>query len=249
MSKRALYIEGQTEPFQISRAKIEDFVRCPRCFVLEVKHGVKKPQSPPFTLNMAVDGQLKKEFDHYRKLAAVPPVIAAAGLDLIPFSHPDLDTWRSNFKGIRFATDDFLVTGAVDDVWVNKAGELVVVDYKATGRQSPVTELGVGGFYDSYRRQIEVYQWLLLMNGFNVSSTGYWLYVTATQTQPAFEGALHFESNLIAHEADIRWVTEVLREIKINLDDPALPFSGEDCDVCRFAQDRNKIMAKFDSAI
>ena len=245
MAKRALYLERQTEPFQISRAKIEDFVRCPRCFVLDVKHGVKKPSSPPFTLNMAVDNQLKKEFDDYRRIAAVPPVVAAAGLDFVPFSHPDIDTWRATLKGIRFTTEDFIVTGAVDDVWINKAGELIIVDYKATGRRLAVKELGVGGFYDSYRRQMEIYQWLFTMNGFNVSSTGYWLYVTATQTQNVFDGALHFESNLISYVGDTRWISGVLHDIKSTMDNSELPPSGDDCDVCRFTHERNRIVAGF----
>ena len=248
MAKRALYLERQTEPFQISRAKIEDFVRCPRCFVLDVKHGVKKPSSPPFTLNMAVDNQLKKEFDDYRRIAAVPPVVAAAGLDFVPFSHPDIDIWRATLKGIRFTTEDFIVTGAVDDVWINKAGELIIVDYKATGRRLAVKELGVGGFYDSYRRQMEIYQWLFTMNGFNVSSTGYWLYVTATQTQQTFDSALHFESNLISYVGDTRWISGVLHDIKSTLDNPDLPFGSQDCDVCRFARDRAEALEQLDAA-
>jgi len=214
MAKRATYKQYQTEPFQISRSKIEDFVRCPRCFVLDRKHGVSRPSSPPFTINTAVDTQLKKEFDIHREAGTVHPVVAAAGLNLVPFKHPKMDEWRENFQGIRHTTQDFVVTGAVDDIWVNEAGELVVVDYKATSRAEPVTELGEGGFYDSYRRQMEIYQWLLRKNGFKVSSTGYWLYETATKKADSFDGVLHFEAALIAYEGNTDWIEPTLAEMK-----------------------------------
>lgn len=246
MAKRSPYKQYQTEPFQISRAKIEEFVRCPRCFVLEAKHALKKPSSPPFTINTAVDTQLKKEFDIHREAGTVHPVVAAAGLNLIPFKHPKMDEWRENFKGIRHTTDDFLIAGAVDDIWVNEAGELVVVDYKATSRAEAVTELGEGGFYDGYRRQMEIYQWLLRQNGFNVSSTGYWLYETATKKADTFDGVLHFEAALIAYEGNTDWIESTLYQMKDALDDVELPWSGDDCDLCRYALERNRVLVKFE---
>ena len=243
MPKSPLYVPGQEEPFKISRAKIEDFIRCPRCFVLDSKHGVKRPQSIPFTLNNAVDSLLKKEFDLYRATAEVPPIVAAAGLDLVPFSHPELDKWRANFTGIRYTTPDgrFLITGAVDDIWVDRKGVLTVVDYKATGRAEAVKVLGEGGFYNSYRRQLEVYQWLLRKNGFEVSDTAYWLYTTATQKQDGFHNELKFESNLVSHQGSDHWIEGVLDDIYANLNEPEIAGPGDDCDLCRFFEDRANV--------
>ena len=245
MAKTKLYDSASTEPFRISRSKIENFIRCPRCFVLNVKHGLKDIASPPFTINTAVDAALKSEFDGYRETQTVPPVIEAAGLNLVPFKHENMDVWRSNFKGVQFDTDDFQVFGAVDDIWVNEAGELIVADYKATSRKEAVTELGEGGFYDSYRRQMEVYQWLLRKNGFKVSNTGYWLYVTATKDQETFNGTLHFEQNLIAYEGDDSWIESTLDEIKQTLDENWLPESGHDCDTCRYVKQRNQMLLTY----
>jgi hypothetical protein len=240
MAKSKLYVPGDSEAFRLSRTKIEEFVRCPRCFVLGVKHGVKKPGGVPFTLNVAVDNQMKKEFDIYREKQEVHPIVAAAGLDLVPFQHPNMDLWRSNFKGVEAVTDDnrFTIFGAVDDIWVDSKGVLYVVDYKATGRQQAVTELGEGGFYDGYRRQMEVYQWLLRKNGFEVSNTGYWVYVTATQKQPTFENTLHFEANLVAYEGNSSWIESTLESIYANLNEPEVAGPGEDCDVCQFFDQR-----------
>jgi hypothetical protein len=240
MPKAALYVPGQTDPFKLSRAKIEDFIRCPRCFVLEVKHGVKKPGGVPFTLNNAVDNQLKKEFDIYRAKGEPHPIALGSGLELIPFSHPELDTWRENFKGLRFTTSDdkFTITGAVDDIWVDSEGILTVVDYKATGRREAVTVLGEGGFYDGYRRQLEIYQWLLRKSGFKVSDTGYWVYVTATQKQDRFDNTLHFESNLVSYKGESSWIEPTLESIYANLNEPEVPGPAADCDYCIFFEAR-----------
>jgi len=240
MARSPQYVLGQTEPFKLSRAKIEEYIRCPRCFVLDVRQGIKKPGGVPFTLNVAVDNQMKKEFDQYRASAEPHPIVEFNGLELVPFQHPDLDVWRNNFKGVTATSDNgaFLITGAVDDVWVDAEGQLYVVDYKATGRQQAVTELGEGGFYDGYRRQMEIYQWLLRKNGFKVSDTGFWVYVTATQKQDSFENTLHFESNLISYAGSTDWIDSKLAEIKEALDWAEVPPPGDDCDVCRFFESR-----------
>jgi hypothetical protein len=183
---------------------------------------------------------MKKEFDLYRSKGEPHPLVAAAGLDLVPFSHPDIDLWRNNFKGVSHKTEEgrFEIYGAVDDIWVDSKGVLYVVDYKATGRQQAVTELGTGGFYDGYRRQMEVYQWLLRKNGFEVSNTGYWVYVTATQKQDSFENTLHFESNLVSYEGNTHWIEATLDSIFVNLNEPEVAGPGDDCDVCQFFDQR-----------
>jgi ATP-dependent exoDNAse (exonuclease V) beta subunit len=55
-------------------------------------------------------------------------------IDAIPFAHPELEKWRTNFTGVQalHKPTNMLVTGAVDDLWENARGELIVVDYKST---------------------------------------------------------------------------------------------------------------------
>jgi hypothetical protein len=129
----------------------------------------------------------------------------------------------------------------VDDLWVDRNGVLTVVDYKATGRAEAVKALGEGGFYDSYRRQLEVYQWLLRRNGFQVADTAYWLYTTATQKQDGFQDELKFESNLVSHQGSDDWIDGVLDDIYANLNEPEIAAPGNDCDLCRFFEDRANV--------
>ena len=52
-------------------------------------------------------------------------------------------SWRRNFGGVRYLHEPtgLLVTGAIDDLWVNKKGEYMIVDYKATAKDEAVKAL------------------------------------------------------------------------------------------------------------
>lgn len=68
MRSRNLYKPDSDKPFALSRTALDSFLKCPRCFYLDRRLGVKPPAGPPFSINSAVDHLLKKEFDHYRAL-------------------------------------------------------------------------------------------------------------------------------------------------------------------------------------
>ena len=236
MAKKKPYVQYQDEVFAISRSKIENFVQCPRCFVLDRRHKVAVPSGPSFTINSAVDSLLKKEFDRHREAGTVHPVLKELGCDLVPLKNSNMDVWRENFKGVRYLHEptNLEIFGAVDDLWVNSSGEIVVVDYKATAKAAPVEELGTERWHDAYRRQIEVYQWLLRQLGYTVSNTGYWLYETARNNADEFNQKLDFDARLIAHEGSTHWVEWTLHDIKQALDQDDLPWSNDKCEVCRF---------------
>ena len=63
-----IYDPASKNPFKLSRSKIDLFLECPRCFYLHRRLGVGRPPGYPFTLNVAVDALLKKEFDIHRAL-------------------------------------------------------------------------------------------------------------------------------------------------------------------------------------
>src|SRR3989344_4582343 len=132
-----LYQPGATQPFKLSRSKIDMFLECPRCFYLDRRLGVSRPSIPAFTLHSAVDHLLKKEFDLLRLSGQAHDLMKKYHVDAIPFSHPDLDIWRENFTGVQalHAPTNLLIFGAIDDVWVNPQGQLSIVDYKSTSTE------------------------------------------------------------------------------------------------------------------
>jgi len=232
---RNIFDPESKEPFKISRSKIEDFLRCPRCFYLDRRLGVGQPPGFPFNLNLAVDHLLKKEFDVHRALGSRHPLMEKYGVDAIPFRHGELDQWRENFVGVQFyhKPTNLIITGAVDDVWADPEGELIVVDYKATSKDG---EVNIDAeWQESYKNQMEIYQWLLRQNDFKVSDTGYFVYVNGRRDREAFDGKLEFDVKLIPYKGSDAWVEEAIFEIKKCLMG-ALSESGKDCAYCAYRE-------------
>lgn len=228
--------------WRLSRSKIELFNECPRCFYLDNKLGTARPRGPAFTLNIAVDALLKKEFDEHRIEGSTHPLMEKYAIDAIPFKHKNMNTWRENFEGVEFKHPEtgFTISGAVDDIWVNPEGELIVVDYKATSKEGTITTLDDSSWKDSYARQMGVYQWLLRHNGFTVSPMGYFVYANAGSDKAAFDGQLEFEVTVVPCKGDTAWIDEILPKIKTALDSDAIPPSGIACEFCPYREAAGK---------
>lgn len=228
--------------WRLSRSKIDLFVECPRCFYLDNKLGTARPRGPAFTLNVAVDTLFKKEFDTYRKNAQPHPIMTSYKIDAVPFVHKNLDTWRENFEGIEFhhTGTGFRVSGAIDDVWERKDGKLIVVDYKATSKEGVIETLADSSWEEQYKRQIGVYQWLLRMNGFDVSDTGYFVYANGDSSPCEFNDILRFNTTLVPCVGDTDWIEPTLMKIKDCLENMAIPAKGEKCEYCPYREASGK---------
>ena len=232
----------------LSRSKIELFMDCARCFFMDNKLGVARPPGFPFNLNSAVDTLLKKELDTHRARGTQHPLAKAYGLDAIPLAHAQMDEWRDALRnGVKCVHKEtgLTVRGGVDDIWINKKGELIVIDYKATSKDGRIESLDEE-WHKSYKRQLEIYQWLLRQNGFKVSDTGYWFYANATKDRAAFDGRLDFELTLVPYTGSTDWVDGTLVSLKKCLDSEALPSAGEDCDYCRYRQAVGVVLQKYE---
>jgi hypothetical protein len=190
--------------------------------------GIKRPGFPPYTINSAIDTLLKEEFDIHRENGTAHYVMEKYHIDALPYKCPQIDAWRHNFTGIqvKHTPTDFLVYGAVDDIWVNPHGELIVVDYKATGAKEYQ-------IYDSYKRQIEIYQWLLLQNGHRVYQTGYFVFAKVDKSAGFAQAKLSFDLLLEPLEADTSWVEDMLYAARQALSAP-VPGLSEGCAHCQF---------------
>ena len=232
---RNLYEPGSDKPFKLSRSKIELFLECPRCFYIDRRLGTGRPPGFPFNLNTAVDRLLKSEFDIHRAAGTPHPLMKHYGLDAVPAPHPQIDAWRENFKGVQFLhmSTNLLLFGAIDDLWVDADGNYIVVDYKATAKDKPVTSVDLA-WQAGYRRQMEIYQWLLRRNDLSISNTGYFVYCTGRPDAPAFDARIDFDVHLIAYEGDDSWVEGTVHDLHDCLNGADIPAAGRDCDYCRY---------------
>lgn len=235
--KRNLYDPNSSEPFRLSRSKIDLFVSCPRCFYLDRRLGIAQPPGYPFSLNSAVDTLLKKEFDVHRASGSAHPLMQEYGVDAVPFAHEKMDEWRDSLRhGITVPIEGskVTVTGGVDDVWQTPDGKIIIVDYKATSKSGEINL--DADWQDGYKRQMEIYQWLFRKNGFDVSNIGYFVYCNGDSDKEAFDGRLEFNIKLIAYEGDDSWVEQTINNAIECLNSDIIPLSGDDCDYCKYRQ-------------
>lgn len=239
------YKPGQTAPFKVSRSKIELFMQCPRCFWLDTRLKITRPSSPPFNINKAIDELLKKEFDTYRVKQKPHPLMVEYGIEAVPMQHDDLGTWRYNFTGVftLHKPTNLHVFGAIDDVWVDTDGQLIVVDYKATAKDKPVSI--DSDWQMSYKRQLEVYEWLLRQNGFKVSDTGYFVYTNGRMDRDGFFDKVEFSTKVIPYTGSDAWIEPTLLKMKECLEGsmPAVGNAamGGECDFCLYAKKRTEL--------
>ncbi len=231
---RNLFDPAAREPYRLSRSKLELFLQCPCCFYVDRRMGLNRVDGPPFTLNIAVDELLKREFDRYRLDQETHPLMKQFGVDAVPLKHKDIDNWRDNRKGLGYvhAKTRFHFFGAVDDVWMDPDRTLYVVDYKATGIDGPVNL--DGDWKKAYKRQVEMYQWLLRKQDLPVSDTAYFVYVNADKSASQFDGRLNFVMTILPYEGDDRWVESALLEAAHCLRKDSPPPSAPDCEWCNY---------------
>lgn len=223
-----------SDPYPLSRSRLELFLHCPRCFVLDCRHGISRIDDAYYSLNLTVDLLLKREFDAYRLRGEPHPLMKTYGVDAVPLQHPQLREWRDTPTGIRVhhKATNFLFYGIVDDVWVELDGTLIVVDYKATSTTGDVHVADIPRL--GYERQLAVYQWLLRRSGFAVSSTGYLVFANAFRDRPAFGKALEFSLHLVPVPCDDSWIEDALHEAKRVLVQETLPVASAQCEWCAY---------------
>ncbi len=245
---KTVYNPASKTPYKLSRSKIDLFIECPRCFYLDRRLWVSRPDIPPYTLNNAVDALLKNEFDLLRKNGEKHALMKKYEIDAIPFQHPDLPIWRDDIRKYTGASTihqstNLQICGIVDDLWVNKKEELIIVDYKATSTTRTISL--EDAWKAGYKRQMEIYQWIFRQNGFRVADTGYFVFANASKNRDKFDGRLEFELTILPYKGNPNWVESTIIEIKKCLDSDKIPQPNPNCKYCNYRREAGqKINAK-----
>lgn len=232
--KKNLYIKNASEPFRLSRSKIDMFLRCPRCFYLDRRLGISPPPQIPFSINNGIDKLFKKEFDKYREEQKPHPLFDTIGLKAVPWKSDLLERWQNFHFGIGSYLSDFNIEvyGAVDDIWEADDKELIMADYKATSTEKEITL--DDKWKDGYKRQIEMYQWLLRKNGYKVSNKAYFVYTNGLTSADSFNDKMQFSTKLLEYVGDSSWVDGVIRNIWECLESDIIPNANDKCELCGY---------------
>jgi len=237
-----------TPPLNVSRSAVEEFYQCPRCFWMRFIEGWGHVSTPGYPINTGIDGMAKAEFDIVRKLGLrhrlMPDNKWRAS------NHPDIDDWRNTWKGVRalFAKGNIELHGAVDDVWVQGNGKLVVVDYKATCSQSgEYTKEWLFETRPYITRQMAIYKAIMKEMGEDMAMSGIILYYNGESRKASFDGVMNFSSHVIkvdpakgdmshpdrgGERANNAWVKKIAGEIWDCVNLTAPPPAASNCEYC-----------------
>jgi len=210
------------KPIKISRSKIELFLDCPRCFWLEVKYKIKRPEK--FSggyIGSKYDPYLKKIFDEYRKNKEKPEELKNYDFDLFD-DIKKLEVWRK--RGIEYLHPKHKVIyyGEIDDI-LKKEKFLVPFDFKTTLSK----EFQI---YESYKRQLEIYGYLLKKQGEEVLNLGAF-YVVKIDINEKFE-KIEERKLVIIEDLNYEIYDEILENLyQIYFSDKE-PEPNENCPYC-----------------
>jgi hypothetical protein len=192
----------------------------------------------PYTLNNAVDHNLKLSFDICREQKIPHKIMIDEGLkNIIPYQHKDLEKWREPLRqGIQYLNSkNFLLTGGIDDLWIDlTTNELIIVDYKAQAKR--IEDLKPENYWsipshEDYKVQLSFYRYLFEKNGFPVKQKAYIVHANANKNIP-FENSLGFYTSLIPYETNVKFIEPTLTAIKDCLDSDLFPEPHENCHQC-----------------
>ncbi len=246
VKKHTIYTPNQKADFQIARGRFDDFLKCPRCFYLDRVRGLKKPGMPGWALNTLTDTLLKIEFDQCRKEKKPHRILIENNLpNIIPFDHPEIDAWRDSLHhGIkaRYKDSNIILQGGVDDVWLDtKTDELVVSDYKSQAKNEEITTEAYWAdqFHQSYKNQLDFYNYILQQNGFKTSKISYILVVNGLTLESGFNSKLEFSEHLIPYENDTSWIEGKVDEMICCMNSDKVPEPSDYCEHCAYSLERS----------
>lgn len=261
--KDTIYIPGQSEDFSLSRSKFDDFMKCSRCFYLNVVKALISPGNPPYKLNTLTDTLLKKEFDKCRDEKKPHRLFKKYNLShVIPFDpgtekvfkktekkyviKRKIDIWRDSLRGgleHRFKNTNIILKGGIDDVWIDtKTEKLIVADYKSQEDQKEITQ---NNYFDSpyregYKRQLDFYAYLLKGMGYKVSDDAYLYICNAKEVDEGFHGQMIFDELIIHHKIKTNYLEDhIHRMIKI-LNSENVPLREPSCENCAYSIRRSE---------
>ena len=85
---RGQFKPDHDQPYELSRSRVENFIRCPACFYMQQVEGIQFPSIPGFNINEATDILLKRDFDELRGKGKSHQFLEEIGYGhLSPFAH------------------------------------------------------------------------------------------------------------------------------------------------------------------
>lgn len=217
---------------KLSPSALNKFIRCPRCFYLEKRKGIKTPRGIFPSLPSGMHSIIESYFDRCRKHGNTP-----LSLKSIPFepslvkSQSLVDNWRNYKKTALIYEDKILgakLSGALDDC-ILIGGKYVPLDYKTKGF---ALKEGCENFYQT---QMDSYCLILEAKGYHTTGFAYLLYYYPKEID--YSDKITFNVQPIKIETSIENAKKVF-ESAVRCLRGKIPKAHKDCEHCKYVKSR-----------
>lgn len=224
------------QTYRLSPSSLNIFLECPKCFWLQLKKGLKRPETPFSTLPRAMDLLIKKYFDKWRPNKLPPELQDRFSGELIQ-EQQLLDTWRNWKQGLRYADaalGNSVLLGLLDECFVQ--GDIYIpADYKTRGFDLKDDSASY------YQNQLDCYTLLLEKNNYKVNNTAYLIYYILDSLEE--NGAGKFKVELIEVKTEPKRAYATFKKAIETLEGPT-PAKGESCTFCAWVSNSNHTQAR-----
>lgn len=201
----------------LSHTGIETLERCPRCFWLYYRKGIRQPEGIVSRLANRFDIVMKNYFNSFRSTGELPPMVKNQLIGKLQEPFQEKYYVRLN--------DTYGFWGKLDECLVNENGEHIPVDFKTSSSDPRDKET-----LTAYLAQIDDYIFILKENGKKIAGFGYLVYV-----YPDYGKELHNGFPMIIHVVKLDGNPEnTSKRISkaIPVLEGKLPQPSKDCNFC-----------------
>lgn len=212
----------------LSASSLALFNECPRCFYLQVKEGIRRPQGIPMPLYTKMDLLVKDYFDGFRKNGKLPPQLVGRVDGQLLDNQELLKKWRNWRTGLRFEDRKAgaTIVSALDDCLV-EGKFFIPLDYKSKGDIKEDSHI-------FHQNQLNIYTWLLDENGYPTKDVGYLVFFAPLKIQN--DSLIKFDIIPKKIETSKKNARELFYKAVSLLNGP-IPEKHENCDYCRWLDD------------
>lgn len=220
-------IKRKNKKTWLSHSGIDILNRCPRCFWLQYRLGIRQPQGIVSRLPSRFDKVLKVYFDQFRAKNELPDFIKKVIKGRLENPFQEVYFYHVNQK--------YGFYGKLDECLINPEGKYVVVDFKTTSSDPQKRK----EIFPAYQHQIDEYNFLLGQHGKPVADYGYLIYFYPGEIKDLKNGAplkVYFQK-IKANSKEV--LPRIMKAI--NVLEGEMPKPSEDCPYCQWHQELNSL--------
>jgi len=218
-------IKGKkSDKIWLSPTAVGGLHRCPRCFWLQYRKGIRQPEGIVSRLANRFDVVIKKYFDIYRQTNELPPMIAGKVDGHLENPFNEIYFYHHNDKK-EVGAGKYGYYGKLDECLVGDNDMYTPVDHK-TSSSDPRTK----DTLEAYQNQLDSYAFLLEANSKKTSGVGHLIYFF-----PEHHDKLHEGFKFLIHIVTLKTnpaaaKKKFLEAVKVL--EGVIPSPAEDCPFC-----------------